>query len=70
MHSSDLSHATKPFEIAKKWSLKVSTEFTQQVEEEHIMNLPVTSYLSGLDNIKNIAKQEIQFIKVIITPLF
>ena len=70
MHSADLGHTSKSFELAKKWSLRVSEEFTLQVEEEKALGLPVTSYLEGLTDLRTIAKQEIKFISVIIQPLF
>ena len=38
--------------------------------EEEKLGLPITPFMKGLDNLANIAKQEIGFIKVIIRPLW
>lgn len=38
--------------------------------EEEKLGIPVTLFMKGLDNLTNIAKQEIGFIKVIIRPLW
>ena len=38
--------------------------------EEEKLGIQVTLFMKGLDNLTNIAKQEIGFIKVIIRPLW
>lgn len=40
------------------------------MEEEQKIGIPVTPFMKGLDNLANIAKQEISFIKAIIKPLW
>ena len=40
------------------------------MKEEEKFGLPLTPFMKGLDNLANIAKQEIGFIKVIIRPLW
>lgn len=41
-----------------------------KVEEEEKLGIPVTLFMKGLDNMANISKQEINFIKIIIRPLW
>lgn len=41
-----------------------------QVEEEEHLGLPVTSYLVGLESMEIISKQEGNFARVIVLPLY
>lgn len=41
-----------------------------KIKEEEKLGIPVTPFMKGLDNLVNIAKQEIGFLKVIIRPLW
>ena len=50
--------------------MKINEEFTNQVNEEKNLKLPVTSYMQNLDKIAVMAKQEIGFINVIIKPIW
>lgn len=65
LHAADLYSSTKVFEVAKQWSIKVNQEFSNQVKEEAQIGLPPTPYMIDLDKMEVMAKQEINFIKVI-----
>ncbi|KAM3146931.1 hypothetical protein pb186bvf_001085 [Paramecium bursaria] len=73
IHTCDLTGQTKKFTLAHKWSLKIQKEFSQQVEDEKLHSLPVTQHflLNSDPNLtQKLAKQEIQFIKVIVQPCY
>ena len=70
IHTADLYSATKPPLIAREWSGKINQEFTNQVNEEKSLGLPITPYMQNLDKIDVMAKQEIGFINFIIQPLW
>ncbi len=40
------------------------------MEEEGKLGIPVTTYMMGLDKVPTMAKQEMQFVNVIIKPLW
>ncbi|KAL4472006.1 hypothetical protein ABPG72_018508 [Tetrahymena utriculariae] len=70
VHVADLTGPTKCFELAKEWSLRICKEFTLQVQEEEYLGLPVTPYLVGLESMEIISKQEGNFAKIIVLPLY
>lgn len=70
IHACDLYSSTKIFPLAKEWSIKINQEFTNQVKHEKDIGLPPTVYMIDLDNPAIMAKQEMQFIKVIQQPLW
>lgn len=70
LHACDLYSSTKQFEISKEWSKRINQEFANQIEDEKKMGLPLTPYMLDLDKSFVMAKQEIQFIKVIQKPIW
>ena len=68
IHSADLAHNTKLFNISLKWVELLSEEFWLQGDKEKSMNLPV-SFLCDRENY-NIPKSQIGFIKGFIIPTF
>lgn len=70
IHACDLYTPTFPIGISEEWAKKINAEFSKQAREEEIMGLEVTPFMQGLENPKVIAKSEIQFIKVIVKPLW
>ena len=50
--------------------MKINQEFTNQVKNEKDIGIPVTAYMMNLDDPTIMAKQEMQFIKVIQKPLW
>ena len=70
IHCADLYSASKEFPIAQEWSTRINKEFTNQTLDEKAQGLPVTSYMLGLENLQTMARQEINFIKAIIKPLW
>ena len=68
IHSADLAHNTKLFNISLKWVELLSEEFWLQGDKEKSMNLPV-SFLCDRDNY-NIPQSQVGFIKGFIIPTF
>lgn len=70
IHACDLYSSTKKFPLAKEWAIKINQEFTNQVRNEKEIGIPTTAYMLDLDKPAVMAKQEMQFIKVIQKPLW
>jgi len=70
VHVADLTGQTKSFPLSQDWSFRICKEFTLQVKEEGHLGLPVTSYLVGLESMEIISRQEGNFAKVIVLPLY
>ncbi len=68
IHSADLAHNTKLFNISLKWVELLSEEFWLQGDKEKSMNLPV-SFLCDRENY-NIPKSQVGFIKGFVIPTF
>ena len=68
IHSADLAHNTKLFNISLKWVELLSEEFWLQGDKEKSMNLPV-SFLCDRDDY-NIPQSQVGFIKGFIMPTF
>ena len=68
IHSADLAHNTKLFDISLKWVQLLSEEFWLQGDKEKSMNLPV-SFLCDRDTY-NVPKSQVGFIKGFIIPTF
>lgn len=70
LHSSDLSNPTKTFALSYRWSSALANEFLGQVREEEDLNLPVTTFMRGLDRPLVFIKNEISFYSAIVKPLW
>ncbi|CAG9334096.1 unnamed protein product [Blepharisma stoltei] len=70
IHLSDLAHPTKEFDVFSYWSLLVCNEFSNQYADEAEYGLPQTEFMKGLDDPQNYYKNEINFISVIVKPLW
>jgi hypothetical protein len=84
IHCCDFFGNIKPFEISKDWSNRVNKEFSQQVDfisflilkyekkylDEGKLGLPQTPYYKDLDHRDTLIRNEINFTKVIIQPLW
>ena len=68
LHSADLAHNCKQFNISLKWVELLSEEFWLQGDKEKSMNLPV-SFLCDRDSY-DIPKSQIGFIKGFIIPTY
>ncbi|CAH1179104.1 unnamed protein product [Phaedon cochleariae] len=64
----DISNPTRPWDISRKWSLKVCDEFFRQGEFERQLNLPVTSICDRQST--SVARIQVGFFKIVVTPLF
>lgn len=42
VHACDLTQPTKSFSISRNWSLRIQSEFDNQVEEERLLQFPIT----------------------------
>ena len=70
MHCADLSNATKPYDMLLVWSKKVNEEFAAQVESERALGLPVTEFMLKLDEPKVFYKNELNFNKFVVAPMW
>lgn len=70
VHTSDLAHAAKTFDICLRWSLLVRQEFISQAKEEAVLGLPVTAYMKDLEDTKSYLKNEVSFTTFIVKPLW
>lgn len=63
----DISNPCRPWDISKKWSLKVCEEFFRQGDFERQLNLPVTSLCDRQST--TVPKIQVGFFKFVVTPL-
>ncbi|KAG5677283.1 hypothetical protein PVAND_007053 [Polypedilum vanderplanki] len=63
----DISNPCRPWDISKKWSLKVCEEFYRQGDYERQLNLPVTSLCDRQTT--TVPKIQTGFFKFVVTPL-
>lgn len=70
VHTSDLAHAAKTFDICLRWSLLVRQEFISQAKEEAVLGLPVTAYMKDLEDTKSYLKNEVSFTTFIVKPMW
>ncbi|CAG9558210.1 unnamed protein product [Danaus chrysippus] len=63
----DISNPCRPWEISRKWSLKVCEEFFRQGDYERKLNLPVTALCDR--HTTSIPKIQAGFFKYVVTPL-
>ncbi|XP_069365003.1 uncharacterized protein [Maniola hyperantus] len=63
----DISNPCRPWEISRKWSLKVCEEFYRQGDYERKLNLPVTALCDR--HTTSIPKIQTGFFKFVVTPL-
>lgn len=63
----DISNPCRPWDISKKWSLKVCEEFYRQGDFERQLNLPVTSLCDRQTT--TVPKIQTGFFKFVVSPL-
>lgn len=67
-HLADISNATKPFEICRKWTDLLFVEFFNQGDKEKQNGLKVSMFMDRTNT--NIASSQMGFIDFIIKPSF
>ena len=71
VHSADISNPLhQSFEVASDWAIRVTTEFSRQANKERELQLPVTTFMDGLDSQVKIAKLQIGFFDWMVKPLY
>lgn len=70
MHTADLYTPSKKYKISSKWADRINKEMLNQLEHERKLDLPVTTFYVGLDQIDIRAKSEGFFIEKIVYPLW
>jgi hypothetical protein len=68
IHTCDISHNSKPFDISYIWTYRLMDEFWRQGDTEQKMGLPI-SFLCDRKT-TDVPKSQIGFIKGIIIPTF
>uniref|UniRef100_A0A146LRM7 Phosphodiesterase n=1 Tax=Lygus hesperus TaxID=30085 RepID=A0A146LRM7_LYGHE len=64
----DISNPCRPWEISKKWSLKVCEEFFRQGDYERQLNLPVTNLCDRYST--SVPKIQTGFFRFVVEPLY
>ncbi|BET00048.1 cAMP-specific 3,5-cyclic phosphodiesterase [Nesidiocoris tenuis] len=64
----DISNPCRPWEISKKWSLKVCEEFFRQGDYERQLNLPVTNLCDRFST--SVPKIQTGFFRFVVEPLY
>eukprot|EP01104_Vermistella_antarctica_P002740 TRINITY_DN12957_c0_g1_i1.p1 TRINITY_DN12957_c0_g1~~TRINITY_DN12957_c0_g1_i1.p1 ORF type:complete len:714 (-),score=188.19 TRINITY_DN12957_c0_g1_i1:160-2301(-) len=64
----DVSHTSKPVDLHKNWTTRVTEEFFHQGDEEKRLGLKVSANFDR--DSTNIAKSQVGFIKFLVLPLF
>mmetsp|Transcript_32654 Transcript_32654/g.68681 ORF Transcript_32654/g.68681 Transcript_32654/m.68681 type:complete len:342 (-) Transcript_32654:45-1070(-) len=71
LHCADIFNpVNSSFEVASDWAIRVTTEFTRQANKEKQLQLPITTFMDGLDSEYKIAKLQIGFFNFMVKPLF
>jgi 3'5'-cyclic nucleotide phosphodiesterase len=70
LHTADLYTPAKEYRISRIWADRINMEFMDQLKCEEKLDLPVTSFYRGLDNLVTRAKSESFFVGCIVTPLW
>jgi hypothetical protein len=67
-HLADISNATKPWEICKKWTDLLFVEFFNQGDQERAREIKISMFMDRVTT--NIASSQMGFIDFIIKPSF
>lgn len=71
LHSADIFNPLhSSFEVASDWAIRVTAEFSRQAEKEKELQLPVTTFMDGLDSQLHICKLQIGFFEWMVKPLY
>jgi hypothetical protein len=68
IHSADLAHNTKMFDVSLQWVELLSNEFWLQGDKEKEMKLPISFLCNRIDT--DVPKSQVGFIKAFIIPVF
>merc|ERR1712203_790349 len=69
LHAADIGNPFMPPDISYQWGQMIAKEFTEQVEDERRLGLPVTAMMVGLTDQKKNAKGRMGFIDFVVMPL-
>jgi hypothetical protein len=70
LHTADIFNPARPSAVSASISRQVCTEFLSQAAMEKAAALPVTPWMSGLDNELAVAKGELGFARFVARPYF
>ena len=70
LHTADIFNPARPSAVSAAISRQVCTEFLSQAAMEKAADLPVTPWMSGLDNELAVAKGELGFARFVARPYF
>ena len=68
LHAADISNPAKTFELAKKWTQKVMTEFMNQGDKEREKNFPISPMCDRFQ--PAVPDSQCGFIKYVVKPTF
>lgn len=70
LHSADIGAQTQERSVALKWTQGLVAEFSMQARREHELGIPVTPFMSGLDDELKQMQLQAGFIENIVLPLW
>ena len=68
LHSADVSHPTKEWELHKEWTARCMEEFFKQGDKERELGLDISPLCDR--NTTQVPQSQIGFIDYIVSPLF
>lgn len=69
LHTADIGNPYMPPDISARWSAFLFEEFTQQVQDERRLGLPITQFMDSLTESISCAKSQLGFIDFVVKPL-
>lgn len=70
VHSADLSGQALPGELAQQWGELCLEEFSNQVLEEERLGIPVSKFMTGLDDPVKRGSMQLSFCRHVVLPLW
>lgn len=69
LHTADISNPLMPDQISLRWTQAIAQEFTEQVQAERQLGLPVTTFMDNLGDPVKVSKSQLGFINFVVHPL-
>lgn len=69
-HGADLANPALPFATAQAWEERVVAEFREQAGKEEALGLPVAPHMQNLGDTRTRAKNQVNFIDFVVSPLW
>ena len=70
VHAADFAGNIRSASDATDWNLRINTEFTSIARAEKVRGMPVTPWMTGLENERHSASLQVAFLDGIVLPLW